>query len=61
MNFSDAQVVFTEPPPVAIRDMDDATLESAAILAALTHSTTHSREAWSRLLNINAERRRRKS
>ena len=45
--------------PVAIADMDDETLESAAIVAAMTHRQTCSREAYDRLAAINAERRRR--
>ena len=44
---------------IVVGDMDDATLESAGILAALTHQMTGSREAWDRLGEINAERRRR--
>lgn len=42
-----------------LADMDDETLESAAILAAMTHRMTGSREAYDRLRDINAERRRR--
>lgn len=42
-----------------LADMDDETLESAAILAAMTHRQTCSREAYDRLTAINAERRRR--
>lgn len=45
---------------VAIADMDDVTLESAGILAALTHQTSGDRAAWDRLVAINAERRRRR-
>lgn len=45
---------------LAIHEMDDATLESAAILAAMTHQATGSREHYTRVLEINAERRRRK-
>lgn len=45
---------------LAIHEMDDETLESAAILAAMTHQQSGDRAAWSRLLAINAERRRRR-
>lgn len=47
--------------PLALADMDDETLESAAILAAMTHRMTGSREAYDRLRDINAERRRRRA
>lgn len=46
--------------PLSISDMDDETLESAAILAAMTHRQNGSREAYDRLRAINAERRRRR-
>lgn len=45
---------------LAIHEMDDETLESAAILAAMTHQQSGDRAAWDRLVAINAERRRRR-
>ena len=45
---------------LAVHEMDDETLESAAILAAMTHQQSGDRAAWDRLVAINAERRRRR-
>ena len=45
---------------LAIHEMDDETLESAAILAAMTHQQSGDRATWDRLVAINAERRRRR-
>ena len=50
-----------QPRPLSIPEMDDETLESAAIRAAMTHRMTGSREAYDRLRDINAERRRRRA